>query len=129
MENKNYNSSIIKNKDIYHSYFDESLKAYIILLIKFYAMSVFSLGIAYPWAVCMKLRSQYHHTVISGQRMKFIGQAKELCWHWLAWWGLSVITLGIFGFVANVRMERWVTANTVFEDVEVVETTQTQKSK
>lgn len=110
-------SSIILNKKLYDSYCDETVKASIKVRLKSIAIIIFSLGLAYPWALFEKYKAKYHHTVICGKRMKFIGDPKELISHWLFWWLLTVITIGIYSFVVHIRMEQWVTANTVFEDV------------
>ncbi|WP_053983056.1 YjgN family protein [Niameybacter massiliensis] len=112
-------STIIENKKKYDSYFDKKVKDYIFLNIKFYAICILTLGLAYPWALCMKYKAQYHHTVICGKRLKFIGDPRELICHWLWWWFLSVITLGIFVIVVDIRMEQWITANTIFEDTQM----------
>ena len=111
-------STIVTNKKKYNSFFDESVKAYLILQLKFMAMCLFSLGLAYPWALCMKYRAKYHHTVVCGKRLKFIGCPKDLAQHWLSWWFLSIITLGIFALVIHVRMEKWTIANVIFEEIE-----------
>ena len=78
---KDFTSSIIKNKLKYNSYFDKTLKDFIVTLLKFYAIVILSLGFAYPWALCMKLQATDHHTVVCGKRMKFIGNPKELLAH------------------------------------------------
>lgn len=106
----------MQNKIKYNSYFDKSLKDYVILKIKVILLCVLTLGIGAPWAVAMEKRAQCHHTVICGKRLKFIGDPKELIWHWLWWWFLSLITLGIYAIVAKIRMEQWEIANTVFID-------------
>ncbi len=110
-------STIATNKKKYNSFFDESVKAYLILQIKFLAMCILSLGLAYPWALCMKLRAKYHHTVVCGKRLRFIGNPMDLAHHWLWWWFLCVITLGIYSLFLHVRMEKWTIANVIFEEV------------
>lgn len=111
-------SSIIANKEKHNSYFDKTMLEYIGLEIRYYLILIFSLGLAYPWAICMKQRAICHHTYICGRRLKFIGEPKELIAHWLYWWFLSVITLGLYTFVAHLRMEQWKVANTVFDSGE-----------
>lgn len=111
-------SSIILNKQLYDSYCDETVKASLKIKIKAAAITVFSLGFAYPWAMCEKYKAKYHHTVVCGKRMKFIGDPKELISHWLFWWLLTVITIGFYSFVVHIRMDQWVTANTIFEDTQ-----------
>ncbi len=109
-------SSILENKVQYDSYFDKTVKDYLKVELMFYVINVVTLGIAYPWALCMKYKAEYHHTVICGKRLKFIGQPRELIRHWLWWWALTVVTLGIYSIVVHNRMLQWKTANTVFED-------------
>ncbi len=112
-------ATIVSNRKKYNSYFDESVKAYLLLQIKYTLMCVFSLGLAYPWALCMKYRATYHHTVVCGKRLKFIGCPKDLAQHWVWWWLLCVITLGLFSIALHVRMKKWTIANVIFEDIEI----------
>lgn len=112
-------SSIHRHRELYDSHYDQGSGEYVLGRLKFIALTVFTLGFAYPWAMCNKQRGAKSHTVICGRRLKFIGDPQELLAHWIAWWLLSVITIGIFGFFAKVRMQRWVAANTVFEDTYV----------
>ena len=114
-------STIEINKSKYNSYFDESVKAYLILQLKFIAICVCTLGFGYPWAMCMKYRAKYHHSVICGKRLKFIGQPMDLAHHWIWWWILCIITLGIFALFLHVRMEKWTVANVIFEDVKEID--------
>lgn len=109
-------SSIAYNKEKYNSYFDKNLKDYIILKIKFLLICVGTLGLAYPWALCMEYKAKSHHTVICGKRLKFIGDPKELIYHWIFWWFLTIITFGLYIMVAHIRMDQWITANTIFEE-------------
>ena len=111
-------STIEANRKKYNSYFDESVKAYLIIQLKFMLICICSLGLAYPWALCMKYRAKYHHTVVCGKRLKFIGCTKDLAQHWILWWLLSIVTLGIFALVIHVRMEKWTVANEIFEEIE-----------
>ena len=50
-------TTIITNKEKYGSYFDGSLSHHLLVDIKVFAISLFSLGFAYPWALCMKHRT------------------------------------------------------------------------
>lgn len=116
--NKIEQSTIEINKKKYNSYFDESVKAYMIVKLKFYMMCIFSLGLAYPWALCMKYKAKYHHTVVCGKRLKFIGNPLDLAHHWFWWWLLCIITIGIYALFLHVRMEKWTIANVIFEEAE-----------
>lgn len=113
-------SSIIINKEKYDSYFDNSLKNVLSHHIKCILLGVITLGLAYPWIICMKYESKYKHTVICGKRLKFIGNAKELLSHWVLWWILIVVTLGLYWLVVKIRFEQWACANIIFEDVEII---------
>ncbi|MGL4338325.1 MAG: hypothetical protein ACRCST_15690 [Turicibacter sp.] len=110
-------SSIIVNKEKYDSYFDNSLKNTVIHHLKSIFLFVITLGLAYPWILCMKYEAKNKHTVVCGKRLKFIGNPNELIKHWFFWWFLIVITFGIYGLVVKVRFEQWVSANTIFEEV------------
>lgn len=119
LKNSNdYNSTIVKNKNLYNSYFDVALKDNIKLRIKCTLLCWVTLGLAYPWTMCMKYRSKYNHRVICGKRLKFIGEPKELIKHWFWWWLLCIVTLGIFTFFTKLRMERWAVANVIFDKTE-----------
>ena len=109
-------SSIIKHKEKYDSYFDNTLKNVIMHDIKIALVGICTLGFAYPWIMCMKHEARCEHTVVCGKRLKFIGDPKELLAHWILWWFLIVITFGLYGFVVKVRFEQWITANTIFEE-------------
>lgn len=110
-------SSIIINKKKYNSYFDKKIKDYIILNMKMIVLGVLTLGLAYPWILCTKHKARCKHTVICGKRLKFIGEPRELIYHWILWWILIVITFGLYSIVVKVRFEQWTTANTIFEEL------------
>lgn len=112
-------SSILANKEKYDSYFDNTVKNTVLHHLKSFLLGVITLGLAYPWILCMDQEAKCKHTVICGKRLKFIGNPKELVSHWILWWFLMIITLGIYGLVVKVRFEQWVTANTIFEDIEI----------
>lgn len=109
-------SSIIINKEKYNSFFDKKLKDYIIFHLKIILLGVITLGLAYPWIICMKNEARCKHTVICGKRLKFIGKPKGLINYWILWWFLTIIILGFYGLVVKLRFERWTIANTIFED-------------
>ncbi|MGL4655562.1 MAG: hypothetical protein ACRCWM_06750 [Sarcina sp.] len=111
--------TIIKNKRKYNSYFDKKVKQYIWFQVKMKILSMVTLGLAYPWILCSKQKSKCENMVICGRRLKFIGNPKDLIGHWILWWFLSAITLGIYLFVVKVRFQQWVTANIIFDDVPV----------
>ncbi|MPQ44872.1 hypothetical protein [Clostridium tarantellae] len=109
-------STIIANKKKYDSYFDNTLKNSVIHRLKTLSLGIVTLGLAYPWILCMEQEAKCEHTVICGKRLKFIGDPKELIGHWILWWFLIIITFGVFSLVVGIRFQQWVTANTVFED-------------
>jgi len=46
----------------------------------------------------MRYRWRSQHAMIDGRRLKFTGSALSLFGHWLKWWLLCIITIGIYGF-------------------------------
>lgn len=96
------------------SYFDGGLISLIGWSILGGLLTIFTLGIAYPWALCMVYGWKINHTVIKGRRLKFQGTAVGLFGHWIKWFVLIVITLGIYGFWVSIKLEDWKVRNTVF---------------
>lgn len=98
-----------------NSYFDGGLLQYIGWSILGFLVTVFTLGICYPWAVTMILAWKTRHTVISGRRLIFTGSAIGLFGNWIKWWLLCIITLGIYSFWLFIAMEKWKVKHTEFE--------------
>ena len=98
------------------SYFDGGLLQLIGWQILGGLVTVLTLGICYPWAVCMIYRWEAKHTVINGRRLRFDGTAVQLFGSWIKWLCLTIITLGIYGFWLNIKLIQWKTKHTVFAD-------------
>ena len=71
-----------------------------------------TLGIAAPWAICMKERWIARHTVIDGQQLVFDGTGGQLFGNYIKWFLLTIITLGIYGFWLDIKMKQWLTKHT-----------------
>ena len=98
------------------SYFDGGLLQLIGWQILGGLITAVTLGICYPWAVCMIYRWEAKHTVINGRRLKFNGTAMQLFGNWIKWILLTIITLGIYGFWLNIKLLQWKTKHTEFEN-------------
>lgn len=96
------------------SYFDGKLLQLICWRILGIFLTVFTLGICYPWAVCMVYSWETKHTVIDGHRLKFTGTAISLFGLWIKWWFLCFITLGIYGFLVCISIRKWKAKHTHF---------------
>ncbi len=79
-------------------------------------MTAFSLGIAYPWAVCRKQRWIAKHTLIQGKRLMFVGRGGELMGKYIVWFLLCIITIGIYFLWLPVKIQCWVAENTLFDE-------------
>ena len=77
-------------------------------------VTVFTLGICFPWAYCMILRWQINHTVIEGRRLQFNGKGIGLLGNWIKWMLLSIITLTIYSWWIPIKLEKWKVKNTSF---------------
>ncbi|MCR8747108.1 YjgN family protein [Romboutsia lituseburensis] len=75
-----------------------------------------TLGIATPWAMCIKYRWEAENTVIEGRRLNFIGSGSSLFMNYIKWWVLTIITFGIYGLWLYIKLLQWKTENTVFEN-------------
>lgn len=98
------------------SYFDGSTWQRIGYLLLSALVSAITLGIAYPWMLCMLQRWKARHTVINGRRLKFTGRGHQLIGRYLLWVFLTLITLGIYGIWLGLGMKKWVVKHTVYAD-------------
>ena len=96
------------------SYFDGGLAQLIGWSILGFLVTVITLGICYPWALCKIYGWKINHTVIEGRRLKFNGTAIGLFGQWIKWLLLCIITLGIYSFWLSIALEKWKVKHTTF---------------
>lgn len=96
------------------SYFDGGLAQYLGWSILGFLVTLVTLGLFYPWAVCKLYGWRVNHTVINGRRLLFTGTALGLFGHWIKWFLLTLITLGIYGFWVFIKLEKWKVSHTQF---------------
>ncbi len=94
------------------SYFDGTLLQLIGYRILSNIIIMFSLGIAYPWALCMMKKWEIVHTVVDGKRLSFDGTGGELFGKYIIWLLLSFITLGIYGLWLGINVKKWIVSHT-----------------
>ncbi len=98
------------------SYFDGTTWQLIGYRILAALLCVVTLGIAYPWTLCMLQKWETKHTVIHGRRLTFNGQGHQLIGRWLLWVFLTVVTCGIYGIWLGLGVKKWVVKHTVYAD-------------
>jgi uncharacterized membrane protein YjgN (DUF898 family) len=98
------------------SYFDGGLLQLIGWKILGFFITLFTLGICYPWAICMVFRWEAKHTVINGRRLRFDGTAVGLFGLWIKWLLLIIITFSIYSFWVGISLMKWKIKNTHFAD-------------
>lgn len=77
--------------------------------------SLLSLGIAYPFLFCWRLKWVTKHTKVDGQQLVFDGNGIQLIGRYLLWILLCVVTLGIYLiFFMPLNWNRWETKHTHF---------------
>ena len=94
--------------------FDGGAGSYIGISILATLLTAVTLGIAYPWAMCMRYRWKAEHTLVYGRRVRFNGHGGGLFGSWIAWLLLCVITIGIYGFWVAPRLTRWIVEHQEF---------------
>ncbi len=109
------NDAVVNPTPRGESYFDGGLFQYLGWLLLGIVVTIFTLGICFPWACCMLYRWEVKHTVINGRRLEFDGTAFQLFGNWIKWWLLTLITLGIYGFWVNIKLKKWITKHTKFK--------------
>jgi uncharacterized membrane protein YjgN (DUF898 family) len=77
-------------------------------------VTIFTLGICYPFALVLIERWRAKHTVLMGRRLEFTGTGIGLFGLWIKWFFLIVITIGIYGFWVAPRLTNWKTENVRF---------------
>ena len=76
----------------------------------------FTLGICFPWALCMQKTWESNNTVINGKKLIFNGKGEELFKDWIKWYLLIIVTFGIYKFWVSVKLQQWITSHTHFEN-------------
>lgn len=70
-------------------------------------VSVISLGLLVPWAICFRYRYIASHTIIDGKQLYFDGNAAQLWGQWFKWLFFIIITVGIYTFWVGLRLQQW----------------------
>lgn len=100
------------------SRFDGSMLGYLGINLLASLISVVTLTIGTPWALCMVYRWQAKHTQINGKRLVFDGKGIQLLGTFLKWIFFTVITVGIFALWIPVKSEHWRVKHTHFAEPE-----------
>ncbi len=75
-------------------------------------LTLITLSIALPWAICIKERWIAKHTYIDGKQLVFDGTGGQLFGSYIKWFLLTLITLGIYGFWLEIKMKQWLVKHT-----------------
>lgn len=94
--------------------FDGGAGSYLGISIGAFLITVLSLGLLLPIAICMKYRWRSNHTIINGYRVRFTGSAGGLFGNWIKWWFLIIVTLGGYSFWVGPRLTRWIVEHQEF---------------
>jgi hypothetical protein len=94
--------------------FDGGAGTYLGTAVAAFLVTVFTLGICLPWAICMRYGWRTKHTLVDGYRLEFTGRAVALFGQWIKWWLLCVVTLGIYSFWVVPRLTGWITEHQQF---------------
>lgn len=98
------------------SYFDGRLGQKIGWYIVAFLLSIVTVFIGVPWAVCLVYRWEIKHTIIQGHRMKFDGKGGQLLGRWLLWMLLSILTALIFTLWIPIFFKKWKVKHIMFAD-------------
>jgi uncharacterized membrane protein YjgN (DUF898 family) len=94
--------------------FDGGAATYLGTAILGFIITLFTLGICYPFALVLRERWKAKHSYIEGKQLVFTGSAIGLFGNWIKWLLLIIITLGIYSFWVGPRIRKWVWENTDF---------------
>ncbi len=79
-----------------------------------FLITMFTLGIATPWAVVIRQKWITNNTIIEGQQLYFDGTGLQLFGTWLKWLFFIIITFGIYSFWVTIKLQDWKTKHTHF---------------
>lgn len=77
-------------------------------------VTVFTLGLGYPWALCMIERWKAENTCVEGRECVFRGTGLGLFGKWIKFWVLTVVTFGIYSFWIVPDLCAWKAKHTHF---------------
>lgn len=84
-------------------------------------ITIVTLGILYPYALCYRQKFVINNTLITGKRLKFIGEWKSLFKKYIYWYLYVIATFGIYAFVVNIKIKRWVSSNVTYLNDKIIE--------
>lgn len=94
--------------------FDGGAGTYVGTAILATVITIFTLFIAYPYALVLMERWKAKHTYVKGFQLKFTGTGIGLFGQWIKWLLLVIITLGIYSFWVMPRLQKWKVEHTDF---------------
>lgn len=95
--------------------FDGGAGTYLGTGILAFLITLCTIGIGLPWAICLRYSWRTKHTLIGGYRLRFTGGGGRLFGQWIKWWLLILITVGIYSFWVVPRLTRWITRHQQFD--------------
>lgn len=104
------------------SEFNGGLLGYIGIELLVFVIIVFTLTLGTAWAVCVYQRWYAKHTKINGKQLVFDGKGIQLFGKYIAWFFLTVITVGIYGLWLPIKMAKWRMKHTYVEEKTANET-------
>lgn len=78
-------------------------------------ITLITLGIATPWAICIREQWIAEHTIIDKKQVVFDGEGGELFGHYILWLLLTIVTLGIYSFWFDINLKKWIVQHTHLE--------------
>ncbi|MCL1901101.1 MAG: hypothetical protein FWG51_01750 [Firmicutes bacterium] len=100
------------------SYFDGNYLAIWGIDLLFILITLCTITIGLPYAMCFRHGWICKHTVMDGKRMRFIGKSEALLGRFCIWFCLTVVTAGVWIFFIPVKIKKWYAENTFFYDDE-----------
>lgn len=107
IEAKSKESQVLSMNYLKESRFEGSVLGFIGHYLIMTLLTIFTLGIAYPWGYVMFQRWLCRNTVIDGHRLYFDGTGTQLFGNYIKWWFFTLITVGIYGLWLYNKMTNW----------------------
>lgn len=92
-------------------------------------ITVFTLGLAYPWGSVIFQRWICRNTFIDGRQLYFDGTGLQLFGSYIKWWFFTIITFGIYGFWLFNKVTGWRVKHTHFVESSDITNTEDEPKK
>ena len=104
-----------RRSDVPAFFFSGGAATYVGTGILAFLVTVFTLGLAYPFGLVLRERWKAKHSYIEGRRLMFTGTGFGLFGNWTKWLLLTCVTIGFYSFWVIPKLTKWKIEHQAFD--------------